>query len=115
MKMSAIIEDFSAADLRAYGRVCGWALALVHARSGDAAIIAGYMGSSEVFDDALCDFAVDYADQSDRDYKAFVKAVREGRIKATMEGEPSARCPLLALLRSAGRGRECLMLGIDRK
>ena len=86
MKMSAIIEDFSAADLRAYGRVCGCALARAHARSGDAAMIAGYMGSSEVFDDALCDFAVDYADQSDRDYKAFVKAVREGRIKATMEG-----------------------------
>jgi len=113
MKMSAIIEDFSAADLRAYGRVCGWALALVHARSGDAAIIAGYMGSSEVFDDALFDFAVDYADQSDRDYKAFVKAVREGRIKATMEGEPSARCPLLAQMRSADWVRKCLLSGGD--
>ena len=86
MKSSAIIEDFSAADLRAYGRVCGWALARAHARSGDAAMIAGYIRSSEVFEDALCDFAVDYADQSDRDYKAFFKAVREGRIKATMEG-----------------------------
>jgi uncharacterized protein (DUF2252 family) len=85
MKMSAIIEDFSAADLRAYGSVCGWALARAHARSGDAAMIAGYMGSSEVFDDALCDFAVEYADQTERDYKAFVKAVREGRVKATME------------------------------
>jgi hypothetical protein len=44
MKMSAIIEDFDAGDLRAYGRVCGWALARAHARSGDAAMIAGYMG-----------------------------------------------------------------------
>ncbi len=85
MKMSAILEDFSAADMRAYGRVCGWALARAHARSGDAAMIAGYMGSSEVFDDALCDFAVEYADQTERDYKGFVKAVRDGRIKAIVE------------------------------
>jgi uncharacterized protein (DUF2252 family) len=85
MKMSAIIEDFSAADLRSYGRVCGWALARAHARSGDAAMIAGYMGSSEVFDDALCDFAVEYADQAERDYKVFIRAVREGRLPATLE------------------------------
>ncbi len=85
MKMSAVIEDFSAADMRAYGRVCGWALARAHARSGDAAMIAGYMGSSEMFDDALCDFAVEYADQAERDYKAFVKAAREGRIQAIFE------------------------------
>jgi uncharacterized protein (DUF2252 family) len=85
MKMGAIIEAFSAADLRDYGRVCGWALARAHARSGDAAMIAGYMGSSGVFDDALCDFAVEYADQAERDYKVFVKAVRDGRIKAAIE------------------------------
>jgi len=85
MKMSAILEDFSAADMRSYGRVCGWALARAHARSGDAAMIAGYMGSSEMFDDVLCDFAVEYADQTERDYKGFVKAVRDGRIKAIVE------------------------------
>lgn len=48
-------------------------------------MVAGYMGSSEVFDDALCDFAVEYADQTERDYKTFVKAVREGRIEAIVE------------------------------
>lgn len=83
MKVSAIIEDFEANDLRAYGRVCGWALARAHARSGDAAMIAGYMGASEVFDDAISDFAVEYADQARRDHRAFVRAVRQGRIKAT--------------------------------
>jgi len=86
MKMSAIVEDFSAADLRSYARVCGWALARAHARSGDAAMIAGYMGSSEAFDDAVCEYSVEYADQAERDYKVFVRAVREGRIKATIEG-----------------------------
>jgi len=86
MKTSAIIEDFDAADLRAYGRVCGWALARAHARSGDPAKIAGYLGSSEVFDDAMCDFAVAYADQAQRDHRAFVRAVRQGRVNALVEG-----------------------------
>jgi uncharacterized protein (DUF2252 family) len=85
MKISAIIEDFDAGDLRAYGRVCGWALARAHARSGDAAMIAGYMGASEIFDNAIAEFAVEYADQTHKDHRAFVKAVRQGRIKATVE------------------------------
>ena len=80
MKTSAIIEDFEAADLRAYGRVCGWALARAHARSGDAAMIAGYMGASAAFDDAVGEFAMEYADQNERDYRALVKAVKDGRI-----------------------------------
>ena len=85
MKVSAIIEGFDAADLRAYGRVCGWALARAHARSGDAAMIAGYLGSSGAFDDAMREFAIEYADQAQRDYRAFVKAVRDGRIEAIIE------------------------------
>jgi hypothetical protein len=85
MKTSAIIEDFEAADLRAYSRVCGWAPARAHARSGDAAMIAGYMGSSEIFDAAMREFAVDYADQAQRDHRAFVKAVRQGRLKAVVD------------------------------
>jgi hypothetical protein len=85
MKTSAIIEDFDAADLRSYGRVCAWALARAHARSGDAAMISGYMGSSGIFDDLMCEFAVQYADQAQRDHRAFVHAVRQGRIKAVMD------------------------------
>jgi uncharacterized protein (DUF2252 family) len=85
MKISPIIESFDAGDLRAFGRVCGWALARAHARSGDAALIAGYMGASEVFDDAIADFAVEYADQTLKDHRSFVRAVRQGRIKADLE------------------------------
>jgi uncharacterized protein (DUF2252 family) len=85
MKLSAIIESFDAETLRGYAEACGWALARAHARSGDAAVISGYMGSGNIFDEALCDFAVDYADQAERDHKAFVKAVREGRVKALVE------------------------------
>ena len=85
MKVSAIVEGWDADVLRAYGRVCGWALARAHARSGDAAKISGYMGSSTTFDDAICEFAMDYADQNQRDYRAFVRAVREGHLKAIIE------------------------------
>ena len=85
MKISPLVEDFDAGDLRSYGRICGWALARAHARSGDAAMIAGYMGSGRTFDEAICDFAGDYADQAERDHQAFVKAVREGRVKAVLE------------------------------
>jgi uncharacterized protein (DUF2252 family) len=84
-KISAIIEDWDVDLLRTYGRVCGWALARAHARSGDPARIAGYMGSSGAFDDALSEFAMAYADQNQRDYRAFVKAVRSGRLQATVE------------------------------
>jgi uncharacterized protein (DUF2252 family) len=85
VKLSAIVEDWDGAMLREYGKLCAWALAKAHARSGDPAIIAGYMGVSGVFDDAICEFAVQYADQNQRDYRMFVKAVREGRIKAVVE------------------------------
>jgi uncharacterized protein (DUF2252 family) len=85
IKIAAIIEDWDFASLRMYGRTCAWALARAHARSGDAARIAGYMGSNSTFDDAVCEFAVEYADQNQRDYRVFIKAVREGRIEAIIE------------------------------
>jgi uncharacterized protein (DUF2252 family) len=85
VKLSAIIEDWDFRVLRSYGRLCAWALARAHARSGDAAMISGYIGSSETFDDAICEFAVEYADQNQGDYRAFVKAIREKRIEAIVE------------------------------
>jgi uncharacterized protein (DUF2252 family) len=85
MKMSAIMDDWDTGLLRQYARMCAHALARAHARSGDAAMIAGYMGSSGTFDDVICEFAVEYSDQNLGDYRAFVRAIREGRIKAIRE------------------------------
>ena len=85
MQISAIIEDWDVDLLREYGKLCGWVLAKAHARSGDAAKIAGYMGATPVFDDAICEFAVEYADQNQRDYRAFIKAVREGRLQVVAD------------------------------
>ena len=85
LKMSAMIEDWDARLLRQYGRMCAQALARAHARSGDAAKISGYMGSGRKFDDAIADFAVAYADQNTADYRAFIKAIRKGRIPVQRE------------------------------
>ena len=85
MKISAVIDGWDFAALRAYARNCAWALARAHARSGDAAMIAGYIGSSSTFEQAIGKFAVDYADQTIRDHRTFAKAVRNGRIAAALE------------------------------
>ena len=84
-KISAILEDWDVATLKEFGKLCAWALARAHARSGDPARIAGYMGSNTTFDDAVCEFAVEYADQNLRDYRGFVKGIREGRIPVASE------------------------------
>ena len=64
--------------------MCGWALALAHAKSGDAATIAGYCGKSDALDEAMTAFALSYAEQTEEDFEAFVKAKRMGRIKAAV-------------------------------
>ena len=81
-KISAVVEGFDLGLMQGYAGLCAWALARAHARSGDAAMIAGYMGASETFDDAVGEFAMEYADQNERDYRGFVTAVKEGRIEA---------------------------------
>jgi uncharacterized protein (DUF2252 family) len=82
MKMSVVIESLDAGMLRQYARMCAHALARAHARSGDAAMIAGYMGSGQTFDDAITEFATEYSSQNRRDYREFIRAIREGRIEA---------------------------------
>jgi uncharacterized protein (DUF2252 family) len=81
MKGSAEIEGMDGSTLADYGRLCGATLARAHARSGYPALLAGYLGSGTAFDDAIARFAVAYADQTERDYEAFKKAVRTGRLQ----------------------------------
>ena len=65
-----------------YGGVCGWTLARAHARSGDPVALAEYLGKSDTFDQSVTDFSERYADQNDRDYRAFAAAIRSGRLEA---------------------------------
>jgi uncharacterized protein (DUF2252 family) len=82
MKGSVPLDDARPDSLTSYGRLCGAALARAHARAGQPAILAGYLGSSAVFDDSLAAFALSYADQNDRDYESFLAAIRSGRVQA---------------------------------
>lgn len=68
-----------------YGTLCGWALARAHARSGDATMIAGYLGKSDVFDRAIARFAANYADLAARDHAKFLAAIRKGRVEVDAE------------------------------
>jgi uncharacterized protein (DUF2252 family) len=83
MKGSARIDHFDSHMLVLYGALCAWALARAHARSSGAVRIASYLGASSEFADAMTDFAVSYAIQNERDYEAFLEAVKGGRIFAT--------------------------------
>jgi uncharacterized protein (DUF2252 family) len=64
-----------------YAALCAWALALAHAKSGDAAMIAGYAGRGDVLDEALVRFAFAYADQTEKDFAALREANKSGRIE----------------------------------
>ncbi len=82
MKASFDVVNLDASGLETYLKVCGLCLARAHARTGDAAAISGYLGSGDVFDKAIRDFAVAYADQTENDHQALVDAVQSGRIIA---------------------------------
>jgi uncharacterized protein (DUF2252 family) len=85
MKFSLPTESATVAQLRRYARNCGWTLARAHAKSGDPATIAGYLGKSGVFDEAVGSFAVAYADQTEKDHSALARAVAAQRIDAMVE------------------------------
>jgi len=70
-----------------YCSLCGWALALAHAKSGDPALIAGYIGSSDELDKAMLQFALAYAEQNEKDFKALQAAAKKGRIKVAATKE----------------------------
>jgi hypothetical protein len=85
VKIKVLVESFSPNVMMQYAELCGWTLAMAHARSGEPSKISGYLGQSDKFDKAVADFSVAYADQSERDYKFLKKAVRDGRLEIERE------------------------------
>ncbi|HUK35449.1 MAG TPA: DUF2252 domain-containing protein [Vicinamibacterales bacterium] len=81
MKMKIDLDNMSKSDWKEYVKTCAWALARAHARTGDAALIGGYLGKTDAFDQAIVSFAVTYADQTEDDYAGMVKALRAGRLR----------------------------------
>jgi uncharacterized protein (DUF2252 family) len=82
MKGSVDVATLDEAGLGTYLAVCSLCLARAHARTGDPAAIAGYLGKSDAFDKAIGKFAEAYADQAERDYQALVEAADSGQIVA---------------------------------
>ena len=80
-KVKPMVDEFSQSEMLQYADLCGRTVAKAHARSGQPAEISGYLGKSDGFDQAIADFSIAYADQTERDHKCLVKAVREGRLK----------------------------------
>ena len=82
MKGAISVESLSAQALADYVQVCGRLLAKGHARTSGASMIAGYVGSGDKLDKAMCRFARDYADQTERDHERLLHAVTSGRLAA---------------------------------
>jgi uncharacterized protein (DUF2252 family) len=82
MRMKIDISQMKRPDWLEFVEICGWTLARAHARTGDPAKIAGYLGKNDTFDRAIGAFAVAYADQTERDHALLLKAIRVGKIHA---------------------------------
>ena len=82
LKFSAAVQTMNRPDLTEYAALCARTLARSHARSGDASMIAGYLGAGESFDGAIATFAELYAEQNEQDYRALLEAIKAKRIKA---------------------------------
>jgi hypothetical protein len=85
VKIKFLVETFSTAEMTLFAEWCGYSLALSHARSGEPAVISGYLGKSDAFDKALAAFSVAYADQNEKDYAALKRAIRDGKVEAVIE------------------------------
>jgi uncharacterized protein (DUF2252 family) len=79
-KAAIAIDRLDESLLVTYGRLCAWTLARAHARGGRGGEIAGYLGKSDVADDAFAEFAMAYRDRTLSDFAALKSAVKEGRI-----------------------------------
>jgi hypothetical protein len=84
MKGSLNVADLDKAGFETYLRVCAFCLARVHARTGDAASISGYIGKGKALAKAFAKFAVAYADQTESDHRVLLEAIESGRVAAEM-------------------------------
>jgi len=86
-KASVPIDELDADSLANYAAVCGYVLARGHARSGDPAVIHGYLGTSTTFDEALSKFALAYLKQNEQDFSVLLKAIKSGAVEARSVGK----------------------------
>ena len=80
MKGSIDVETLTHDQFDGYAALCGAVLARAHAQSGHSAFVAGYLGSSDAYDQAIGAWALAYADQVEADYRALQSAAEAGRV-----------------------------------
>ena len=85
VKIKFAVETFQRDEMTLFADGCGYSLALSHARSGETAMISGYLGNSNTFDKAIVTFSIAYADQNEKDHAALNRAIQDGRVKAVVE------------------------------
>ncbi len=85
VKVKPMVEVYDPPTMNVYAEYCGWVLARAHARTGDLKSIAEYLGGSDRFETSIAHFAEAYADQNQRDYQEFVRAIRKRRLSAVVE------------------------------
>jgi len=85
MKFSYDLSTLGLREFVGQAKLCGTALARAHARTGDPARISGYLGNRGLFDEAVTTFAEAYADQTQRDHRALLKAIQSGRVSANVD------------------------------
>ncbi|MEN2398335.1 DUF2252 domain-containing protein [Flavobacterium sp. MC2016-06] len=84
-KIKPVLEIMKPENLKDYAKACGWALARAHARTGDAAVLSGYIGNGNKFANAIAGFSTLYAAQNEGDYNKMLKAIKEGRLPIAAE------------------------------
>jgi hypothetical protein len=85
VKIKFAVETFQAAEMTLFAQWCGYSLALSHVRSGDPAVISGYLGKNDTFDKAIATFSISYAYQNEKDHAALKRAIRNGKVEAVFE------------------------------
>ena len=85
VKIKFAVETWGKAEMTLFTEWCGYSLALSHARSGEPAVISGYLGKSDAFDKAVAAFSFAYADQNESDHAALKRAIRDGKVEAVVE------------------------------
>ena len=82
MKGSVNLDQITPAGFTGYSVICAKTLARARCSIRDAAAISGYLGRGNRFDEAIGEFAADYAGQTERDHETLQKAIASGRIAA---------------------------------
>jgi hypothetical protein len=85
VKIKFAVETFGTAEMTLFAQWCGTSLALSHTRSGDGAVISGYLGKGDTVDEAIAAFSIAYADQNEKDHAALKRAIRDGKVEAVFE------------------------------